>query len=184
MTTTDSELAALFLAFSRNKLFGQYWPRLKACVEPMTVEQVWWRPNEASNSVGNLLLHLNGNVTQWLVWASPLPRLRRFSTASPLRNFSHPTRFRAITCADSTLFTKSSSTSAFTTARSLTSPKALTAKISASIASSTRQAALSGLSVLHWVGVIAAKPGSTSANSYRSRSGTSHPASASARRPR
>jgi Protein of unknown function (DUF1572) len=67
MTTTDFELATLFLAFSRNKLFGQYWPRLKACVEPMTVEQVWWRPNEASNSVGNLLLHLNGNVTQWLV---------------------------------------------------------------------------------------------------------------------
>jgi len=28
---------------------------------------VWWRPNEASNSVGNLLLHLNGNVRQWLV---------------------------------------------------------------------------------------------------------------------
>jgi uncharacterized damage-inducible protein DinB len=33
----------------------------------MTTEQIWWRPNEASNSVGNLLLHLNGNVTQWLV---------------------------------------------------------------------------------------------------------------------
>jgi hypothetical protein len=67
MTTSDTELASLFLAFSRNKLLGQYWPRLKACVEPMTVEQIWWRPNEASNSIGNLILHLNGNVTQWLV---------------------------------------------------------------------------------------------------------------------
>ena len=28
---------------------------------------MWWRPNEASNSIGNLLLHLNGNVRQWLV---------------------------------------------------------------------------------------------------------------------
>ena len=28
---------------------------------------MWWRPNQASNSVGNLLLHLNGNVRQWLV---------------------------------------------------------------------------------------------------------------------
>jgi hypothetical protein len=28
---------------------------------------VWWRPNEASNTIGNLLLHLNGNITQWLV---------------------------------------------------------------------------------------------------------------------
>jgi hypothetical protein len=67
MTTTDTELAKLFLAFSRNKLLGQYWPRLKACVEPMTVEQIWSRPNEASNSIGNLILHLNGNVMQWLV---------------------------------------------------------------------------------------------------------------------
>ena len=67
MTTTDSELAKIFLTFSRNKLVNEFWPRLKTCVEPMSVEQVWWRPNEASNSVGNLLLHLNGNVTQWLV---------------------------------------------------------------------------------------------------------------------
>jgi hypothetical protein len=67
MTASDSELASLFLTFSRNKLLNQYWPRLKACVEPMSTEQVWWRPNEASNSVGNLILHLNGNVTQWLV---------------------------------------------------------------------------------------------------------------------
>ncbi|HUV68896.1 MAG TPA: DinB family protein [Terracidiphilus sp.] len=67
MASANSELAALFLAFSRNKLLGQYWPRLKTCVEPMTVEQIWARPNEASNSVGNLILHLNGNVTQWLV---------------------------------------------------------------------------------------------------------------------
>jgi hypothetical protein len=67
MTAHDSELASVFLDFARKKLLDQYWPRLKACVEPMTVEQVWWRPNEASNSVGNLILHLNGNMTQWLV---------------------------------------------------------------------------------------------------------------------
>jgi hypothetical protein len=67
MTTSDAELAALFLEFSRNKLFNQYWPRMRSCVEPLTDEQVWWRPNPASNSVGNLLLHLNGNVRQWLI---------------------------------------------------------------------------------------------------------------------
>jgi hypothetical protein len=67
MTTHDTELAALFLAFSRNKLLGQYWPRIRECVSPLTAEQVWWRPNDASNSIGNLLLHLDGNVRQWLV---------------------------------------------------------------------------------------------------------------------
>jgi hypothetical protein len=69
MTTSDAELAALFLEFSRNKLFNQYWPRMRSCVEQLTDEQVWWRPNPASNSVGNLLLHLNGNVRQWMIAA-------------------------------------------------------------------------------------------------------------------
>lgn len=59
--------ATIFLEFSRNKLLEQYWPRLRACVERLTDEQVWWRPNEASNSIGNMILHLNGNVGQWLI---------------------------------------------------------------------------------------------------------------------
>jgi hypothetical protein len=67
MAANDNELAALFLEFSRKKLFGQYWPRLKECVASLNAEQVWWRPNKASNSLGNLLLHLDGNVRQWLV---------------------------------------------------------------------------------------------------------------------
>ncbi len=67
MAEVNAELAQVFLAFSRDRLIGRQWPRMKTCVEPLTLEQVWWRPNEASNSIGNLLLHLNGNVTQWLV---------------------------------------------------------------------------------------------------------------------
>jgi hypothetical protein len=59
--------ANLFLCFSRDKLVNQYWPRLRKCVEPLTDEQIWWRPNAASNSIGNLMLHLNGNMRQWLV---------------------------------------------------------------------------------------------------------------------
>ena len=63
----SADLASEFLSFSRNKLLNQYWPRLRKMVEPLTLEQVWWRPNAASNSIGNLILHLNGNVWQWLV---------------------------------------------------------------------------------------------------------------------
>jgi uncharacterized damage-inducible protein DinB len=63
----NDELTTLFLEFSRKKLLSQYWPRLRECVAPLTPEQLWWRPNSASNSIGNLLLHLNGNVRQWLV---------------------------------------------------------------------------------------------------------------------
>lgn len=65
--TFDATLSSLFLNFSRHKLLEQYWPRLKSCVESLTDEQIWWRPNEASNSIANLLLHLNGNLRQWLV---------------------------------------------------------------------------------------------------------------------
>jgi hypothetical protein len=67
MVNDDANVTALFIEFSRHKLLQHYWPRLRASVETLTDEQVWWRPNEASNSIGNLILHLNGNVRQWLV---------------------------------------------------------------------------------------------------------------------
>jgi uncharacterized damage-inducible protein DinB len=61
------DLTHAFLDYSRAKLLDEIWPRLRSTVESLTDEQIWWRPNEASNSIGNLLLHLNGNVRQWLV---------------------------------------------------------------------------------------------------------------------
>ena len=45
----------------------EMWPRLCSCLDGLTEEQLWWRPNPASNSIGNLLLHLNGNVGQWIL---------------------------------------------------------------------------------------------------------------------
>lgn len=67
MAAPTPDFTRAFLDFSRAKLLDQSWPRLRSTVESLTDEQVWWRPNEASNSIGNLLLHLNGNVRQWLV---------------------------------------------------------------------------------------------------------------------
>lgn len=66
-TETDPQLSGIFLEFSRRKLLDEYWPRLKSTVEPLSEAQVWFRPNPASNSIGNLILHLEGNVGQWLV---------------------------------------------------------------------------------------------------------------------
>lgn len=67
MSSAQPDVSHLFLAFSRHKLMEHYWPRLRSAVEPLSMEQVWWRPNAACNSIGNLVLHLNGNVRQWLV---------------------------------------------------------------------------------------------------------------------
>jgi uncharacterized damage-inducible protein DinB len=67
MAVEPQTLTGLFLESSRDKLADEFWPRTRTAVESLTPEQVWWRPNEASNSIGNLLLHLNGNVNQWLI---------------------------------------------------------------------------------------------------------------------
>src|SRR3954462_15418980 len=66
-TDQKTDVTALFLEHSRKILLEETWPRLRSTVESLSEEQVWWRPNETSNSIGNLLLHLNGNVGQWLV---------------------------------------------------------------------------------------------------------------------
>jgi len=41
--------------------------RIENCVSRLTPEQVWARTSENSNAVGNLLLHLRGNVRQWIL---------------------------------------------------------------------------------------------------------------------
>ena len=49
------------------RLFEESLPRLKRCLSELSDEEIWSRPNEQSNSVGNLVLHLSGNVRQWIV---------------------------------------------------------------------------------------------------------------------
>ena len=57
----------LFLEEARRRLGEDYLPKLERGLERLTDEQVWWRAGEQSNSVGNLLLHLEGNLRQWVV---------------------------------------------------------------------------------------------------------------------
>ena len=59
---------AEFLSFSADKL-NQLLDRIDTCVEKLTNEQVWAKTSVKQNSVGNLLLHLNGNVRQWIMHA-------------------------------------------------------------------------------------------------------------------
>lgn len=61
------ELGRAFLDRSTRYLTDDYLPRIRASVERLDAADLWWRPNEASNSVGNLLLHLAGNLRQWVV---------------------------------------------------------------------------------------------------------------------
>ena len=62
-----ADIAATFLSKSGSLLTSEYLPKIERCLERLTDDDVWSRPNEASNSIGNLLLHLRGNVTQWII---------------------------------------------------------------------------------------------------------------------
>ena len=42
-------------------------PRIEKCLAELTEAELWQRPNPGSNSVGNLLLHLCGNITQYVL---------------------------------------------------------------------------------------------------------------------
>jgi uncharacterized damage-inducible protein DinB len=64
MTTSA---ASLFLECSRYFLGTEYLTKLKSAVAALPADALWWRPNDQSNSVGNLLLHLTGNIRQWIV---------------------------------------------------------------------------------------------------------------------
>lgn len=56
-----------FLAQSREYLRGEFLQKIERAIAPLSSEQLWWRPNDATNSIANLMLHLAGNVRQWIV---------------------------------------------------------------------------------------------------------------------
>jgi uncharacterized damage-inducible protein DinB len=56
----------IFLDFSARKL-RQLMSRIRSCAGRLTSEQVWARGGENENAAGNLMLHLAGNVRQWIV---------------------------------------------------------------------------------------------------------------------
>jgi uncharacterized damage-inducible protein DinB len=68
-----------FINHAIDFLTRDYLPKIERCLEQLTDEQIWWRANEQSNSIGNLVLHLCGNARQWIVCglgAEPDTRIR------------------------------------------------------------------------------------------------------------
>lgn len=63
----DESLSRAFIDRAIDFLTGEYLPKIERCLERLNDEQIWWRANEESNSIGNLVLHLCGNARQWIV---------------------------------------------------------------------------------------------------------------------
>jgi uncharacterized damage-inducible protein DinB len=63
----DAQVGRVFLERARYLLLTEYRTKIRFAVEALPQDAIWWRANDQSNSVGNLLLHLAGNVRQWMV---------------------------------------------------------------------------------------------------------------------
>lgn len=57
-----------FLEQSVYRLSLNY-PRIEKCLNALSDEEIWHKPNNSSNSIGNLVLHLSGNITQYIISA-------------------------------------------------------------------------------------------------------------------
>jgi uncharacterized damage-inducible protein DinB len=64
---TNDDVARAFVAQSRWLLATEYPTKLRACLTALPADAVWRRVSPGTNTVGNLLLHLSGNVRQWIV---------------------------------------------------------------------------------------------------------------------
>jgi len=64
---SKTEVSRAFIQQAREFLRDEYLPKIERCLEKLTDEQIWWRSNSESNSIGNLILHLSGNARQWIV---------------------------------------------------------------------------------------------------------------------
>jgi hypothetical protein len=60
------DVLPLALASVRNRITRVFPAQIRDCLAQLDEEQVWWRPNETSNSVGNLVIHLTGSLNHYL----------------------------------------------------------------------------------------------------------------------
>lgn len=56
-----------YIAYCRRRLLREYLPKIEHCLNSLSDDDIWWRAHETNNSIGNLILHLSGNVRQWII---------------------------------------------------------------------------------------------------------------------
>lgn len=64
---SEARLADLCVRQWRSRFQERYLPRIVDCLGELSEEEIWWRPNDASNSIGNLVMHICGNMRQWII---------------------------------------------------------------------------------------------------------------------
>lgn len=64
MTMGNNELSDEFVRLNSD-LLDQAMAKIRHCCSQLNGPQIWWRPEPSMNSIGNLMLHLDGNLRQW-----------------------------------------------------------------------------------------------------------------------
>ena len=55
-----------FLHIARSRLVVHLTEQIRACLAALDDEQIWWRPNERSNAICNLILHCAGSTRYYI----------------------------------------------------------------------------------------------------------------------
>ena len=63
----DTQIIQEIVKEFRRRVITESIPRIKKCLNMVDKSKVWYRQNEEVNSIGNLILHLNGNARQWIL---------------------------------------------------------------------------------------------------------------------
>lgn len=66
MAVSGEVISGVFVEQARGE-FRYNLKKIVHCLEQLSDEDVWWRPFEEANSLQNIVLHLCGNVCQWII---------------------------------------------------------------------------------------------------------------------
>lgn len=61
-----SNFAASLLPYLRLRITRIFPDQVRTCLDKLSDDEIWWRPNEGSNSVGNLVVHICGSINHYL----------------------------------------------------------------------------------------------------------------------
>ncbi|MDX1406850.1 MAG: DinB family protein [Saprospiraceae bacterium] len=67
MSDESRHITELLIGETKRRIRDECLERVLYCLDQLTEDQIWWRPNDQSNSIGNLVLHLCGNMRQWIL---------------------------------------------------------------------------------------------------------------------
>jgi hypothetical protein len=66
LTKPVQSIGQAYIAEARRRLAACH-GKVQHCLDQLNEDQVWWRPVDSMNSIANIVLHLCGNMTQWIV---------------------------------------------------------------------------------------------------------------------